>query len=100
MAKPYDVEFTRTAYSHLQVLRHYDRNAILDAVREQLTQVPEEETRNRKLLRANPLADWELRVGVYRVFYEVDTGVRRVRVVAVGLKDRERLIIGGQEVRL
>lgn len=29
-----------------------------------------EEARNRKLLRENPLADWELRVGNHRVFYK------------------------------
>jgi hypothetical protein len=35
-----------------------------------------EETRNRKPLRDNPLADWELRVGRFRVFYEVDAEER------------------------
>jgi mRNA-degrading endonuclease RelE of RelBE toxin-antitoxin system len=58
------------------------------------------ETRNRKLLRENPLADWELRVGRFRVFYEVDAGNRLVRVVAVGAKEGNRLRIGGEEVEL
>ena len=100
MSGHYEVEFTRTAYRHLEALRRYDRNTILDAVREQLTQSPEEEARNCKLLRENPLADWELRVGNHRVFYDVDASNRVVRVVAVGFKDRNRLIIGGEEVVL
>jgi len=100
MAKALKVSFTRTAYTQLQAIRRYDRNAILDAVREQLAYAPTTETRNRKPLRENPLADWELRVGAHRVFYEVDTNDNSVRVIAVGVKDGNRLIIGGQEVVL
>jgi mRNA-degrading endonuclease RelE of RelBE toxin-antitoxin system len=51
-------------------------------------------------MRANPLSDWELRVGRFRVFYEVDEGLRSVRVLAVGEKRRERLVIGGREFKL
>ena len=60
----------------------------------------EEETRNRKLLRDNPVADWELRVGEFRVFYEVDVDEHRVRIVAVGHKEHNRLFIGGEEIEL
>ena len=44
---------------------------------------------------------WELRVGDRRVFYEVmgsEPGV--VRVLAVGRKRRDVLLIGGKEIRL
>jgi len=95
-----EIEFTRRAYSHLEALRRYDRNAILNAIKEQLVHVPDEETRNRKLLRANPLADWELRIGQHRVFYEVDANHRKVTILAVGVKDRNKLIIEGKEVVL
>jgi len=33
------------------------------------------ETRNRKKLRPNPLAPWELRIGKARVFYDVEESV-------------------------
>ena len=59
-----------------------------------------EETRHRKLLRENPLADWELRVGRFRVFYDVDAANRLVRVLAVGVKAGNKLLIGGEEVAL
>jgi len=100
MADPFEVAVTRTAFTHLKGQRRYDRNAILDAIKGQLTQSPAEETRNRKLLRENPLADWELRVGRFRVFYEVDAGRRIVRILAVGVKAGNKLIIGGEEVAL
>ena len=58
-------------------------------------------TRNRKPLDANPIAPWELRIGDYRVYFEVKEGPARVvRIVAVGLKDRDRVLIDGVEVKL
>jgi mRNA-degrading endonuclease RelE of RelBE toxin-antitoxin system len=100
MADRYKIEFTRRAYAHLKAFRRSDRNLILDAVREQLAQTPDEETRNRKLLREDPLADFELRVGDYRVFYDIYVDRCIVRILAVGVKDRNKLIIGGKEVVL
>lgn len=59
------------------------------------------ETLNRKALRPNPLAPWELRVGEARVFYDVTTkGSNVVSVVAVGVKSGNRLMIGGKEIQL
>jgi mRNA-degrading endonuclease RelE of RelBE toxin-antitoxin system len=56
------------------------------------------ETRNKKLLRENPLADWELRVHPFRVFYDVDEANKSVRVLAIGVKDGDKLIVGGEEI--
>jgi mRNA-degrading endonuclease RelE of RelBE toxin-antitoxin system len=56
------------------------------------------ETRNRKRLEDNPIAPWELRVGRYRVYFEVREEPQRI--VAIGLKVREKVMIGGTEVRL
>ena len=59
------------------------------------------ETRHRKPLRPNPIAPWELRVSQLRVFYEVagaESGV--VRILAVGRKGRNVLVIGDKEIRL
>ena len=72
-----------------------------DAVRS-LTYTPTEETRNRKPLEqpAPFEASWELRCGPenrFRVFYSMDPGAVEVWVLAVGIKDRKRLIIGGEE---
>jgi hypothetical protein len=59
------------------------------------------ETRNRKPLRPNPLAPWELRVGALRVLYEVPAGNPKVvHVLAVGKKHRNVLRIAGREIKL
>jgi mRNA-degrading endonuclease RelE of RelBE toxin-antitoxin system len=78
-----------------------ERSTVLRAIERQLLQEPLTETRQRKPLRPNPVAPWELRVGQLRVFYEVagiESGV--VRILAVGRKDRNVLMIGGKEIRL
>lgn len=36
----------------------------------------------------------------FRVFYEIDHESRKVHILALGVKDRSRLLIGGQEVEL
>jgi hypothetical protein len=70
---------------------------------EQLTHEPGAQTRNRKPVRppAAFQAEWELRFGPQnrsRVFYQFDVGTREVRIVAVGLKERNRLLVGGEKV--
>jgi hypothetical protein len=83
-----------------------DRSAVIDAVDDQLSHEPLTETRNRKLLRPNPIASWELRVGALRVFYDVaSTGgpassAFLVRILAVGKKEGDILRIGGKVVEL
>jgi hypothetical protein len=71
---------------------------MLDTVMVQLAHQPTVPTRNRKLLKANRLAPWELRIGSLRVYYEVIAGV--VVVKAVGVKDHDRVRIGGEEIQL
>ena len=59
------------------------------------------ESRNRKPLRPNPVAPWELRVGALRVFYEV-VGEEEdlVNILAIGIKTRNRLFIAGEEIHI
>ena len=56
----FQVELTETALGHLEGYRAFEVNVILEAIRTQLPYQALEEARNRKLLRENPLADWEL----------------------------------------
>src|SRR4051794_35369027 len=86
--------------AHLRVIEAKYRSLIQSAIEEQLLFEPEVETRNRKPLK-RPIsfgADWELRLGPdnrFRVFYQVKPESHEVRVLAVGVKDRKRLFIGG-----
>ena len=62
---------------------------------------PNVPTRNRKVLRANRVAAWELRLGDLRVYYAVKDEPEAVVIVkAVGKKERDRVLIGGEEVEL
>ena len=59
---------------------------------EQLTEQPTQETQNKKLLPGlkppwdQELPVWELRVGEYRVFYDVDDSERLVTMRAIHRK--------------
>jgi len=96
----YEVALEPNAIEHLQSLSARDRTTLLDAIEEQLVHTPTQETHNRKSLRPNELARWELRVEKFRVFYDVVESEKKVRVLAIGYKERERLFIGGKEYRL
>lgn len=74
---------------------------MLDAIKVQLRYEPLRETHNRKRLRPNPLAPWELRVGALRVFYEVDVDeADLVNILALGVKRGNRLFIAGKEIKI
>jgi len=52
-------------------------------------------------MRPNPLAPWELRVTELRVYHDVTLEPEEiVTILAVGVKQRSRIIIGGEEVEL
>lgn len=109
----YKIEYSPAAEEHLRALTARQRSIVFDTIDEQLVDQPAVETRNRKQMRPNPLAPWELRIGDLRVYYDVEEAheaaatdeivekpTPRVLIVAVGLKERSRLIIGGEEVTL
>ena len=101
---PYEIEFADTAIAHLAALTAGERSTVIDAIESLLSHEPLLETRNRKFLRPNPIASWELRVGALRVFYDVASlgtaTASVVRVLAVGKKVRDVLRIGGRVVKL
>ena len=96
----FTIEFSPDAHDHLSRLRKWDQRIIVDAVAVHLTHQPEVPTRHRKRLEENPIAPWELRVGDFRVFYDVDRENELVVVVAIGQKVHDRLRIGDEEVEL
>ncbi|MBY0526266.1 MAG: type II toxin-antitoxin system RelE/ParE family toxin [Gemmataceae bacterium] len=96
----YRIEYSPATDEHLRALTARQRALIFDALDEQLAQQPGIETRNRKPMRPNPLAPWELRIGELRVYYEIAESDSRVTILAVGVKDRNRVMIGGKELEL
>ena len=69
-------------------------------VSKQLMHQPTQETRNRKKLRPNRVAEWELRVDKFRIFYDLDEAGEVVKIEAVGYKKGSRLFIHGEEYSL
>ncbi len=95
------VEYSPEAEQHLRALTARNRAIVLDTVDERLVHEPYVETTNRKPMRPNPLAPWELRIGELRVYYDISEEPDRVVFVrAVGIKERNRVRIGGQEMGL
>lgn len=96
------ITFAPQVVEHLDAIDTKHHQLLQRAISEQLTHTPLGQTRNRKPLdQPAPFgASWELRCGPqnrFRVFYEVDAATREVQVLAVGVKERSRLLIGGEE---
>ena len=57
-------------------------------------------TRRRTRMRENPLARYRLRVGRLRVYYDVEETEHMVVIKAIGFKDRDKVYVGGEEIKL
>ena len=96
----YQIVFTKEARDDLKRYRKHQQTAVVDETEKQLQQQPALETRNRKRLRPNQVAEWELRAGSMRVFYDVDETGKEVQVKAVGHKVGNALILRGRRFAL
>lgn len=94
----FKIEFTTEAIEDIRMFRKHERKRIIEGIEDQLKYQPVQETRNRKKLRPNQIAEWELRIDKFRIFYDVDEG--SVRIEAVGYKKGSTLFIHGEEYRL
>ena len=93
--------FSAEAIRHLDRIRSADRSNIVKRIESQLKYEPLNAARNRKSMRPNKIASWELRVGNFRVYYSVAEVPRRlVTIHAVGQKVHNRVFINGEEVKL
>jgi mRNA-degrading endonuclease RelE of RelBE toxin-antitoxin system len=97
---PYTIEFMPDAQEQLSSLTARQQGILLDKIQKQLHRHPAEETRQRKKLRPNPLAPWELRVGEFRVFFDIDEQEQIVFIIAIGRKKHNTLYIGDREFEL
>ncbi len=103
MAKkpPYRVLYAPEAIEHLKHLEATQRSAVIAGVDEQLLHEPTLPTRNRAPMRSNALAAYRLRIGDLRVYYELLEDAERVVLIkAIGLKSRDKVLVGGLEIKL
>ena len=88
--------FAKGVVNDFQRMRAYDRKRIIEAMENQLRDEPNQPSRNRKILVnlippwTAELPVWELRVGEYRVFYDVSEEDQIVYVRAVRKKPAGR----------
>jgi mRNA interferase RelE/StbE len=94
------IEFSPEAEDHTAALTAHERARLLDDVMLQLMDRPAVETRRRKRMRPNPVAQYRLRVGDLRVYYDVSEPESLVLVKAVGIKVRNKVYVGGREIEL
>jgi mRNA-degrading endonuclease RelE of RelBE toxin-antitoxin system len=101
----YELKYAPEVYEHMQFIQTKHHRLIAASIKQQLSHTPEVRTRNRKPLKepAEFGATWELRFGPsnsFRVFYEVDRDEATVTILAIGIKEGNRLFIGGKEFEL
>lgn len=100
----FSLVFAPETLNHLDAIEHKYHRLIQQTIDTQLCYTPDKATRNRKALEQPAAGEttWELRFGPdnrFRVFYEVDMPDHTVRILAIGVKERNRLVIGGKEFK-
>ena len=88
----------------MKAIEFQHHKSIRTTIEDHLKVTPDTPTRNRKRLETPAPFDatWELRFGSdnrFRVLYEIDEVKRTVNILAIGIKDRNRLLIGGEEFK-
>lgn len=97
----FEILYSPEAVDHLVAFTKAEQVRIVDEIDEQLAHEPSLPTRKRKLLRPNPIAPWELRLGEFRVYYSVqEAPSAEVPIKAIGKKVHNELWIGGERIIL
>jgi len=105
LKQPFELVYDPKVARHLAKIERKYHSLIQRTIEEQLSYEPKVEAQNRKpLLRPTELgATWEIRFGPnnrFRVFYETDMASRKVYILAIGVKEGNQLLIGGEEFEL
>ncbi|HPM83737.1 MAG TPA: hypothetical protein PLF81_23690 [Candidatus Anammoximicrobium sp.] len=95
----FDIRFTESALGDIAWFRARHRQVVFDGIQQQLAEEPTVETRDRKKLRPNRTAEWEVRIEGFRVFYDADANKETVEVKVVGQKVRNRVFVRGKEFK-
>jgi hypothetical protein len=103
--QPFKIIYAAQVKDHLKFIERKYHSLIRETIENQLRFEPDVETRNRKPVE-QPVtveADWELRLGPnnrFRAFYLISISRREVYIVAIGVKQGNKLFMGGEAVEL
>jgi mRNA-degrading endonuclease RelE of RelBE toxin-antitoxin system len=100
----FELVFAPETVEHIKAIESQHHSLIKTMIEVQLKIAPGTPTRNRKRLETPAPFDatWELRFGSdnrFRILYEIDEVRKTVNILAIGIKDRNRLLIGGKEFK-
>ncbi len=91
---PYEIRYSNEAVDQLRTLRNFDRTAILDQIEQVLTVNPTVVSKARiKRLREPAPTQYRLRVGEFRVFYDVEE--ETVLIIQILSKQDSQDYLGG-----
>ena len=101
----YTIKYAPEVLGHLDAVERKYHRLLRNLIEAQLCFSPEKPTRNRKLLEqpAPFSATWELRGGPdnrFRVFYEIAHDETAVWILAIGVKQGNRLLVGKEEIEI
>ncbi len=90
---------------HLKTIERKYHSLIRTSIEGELQVEPDVETKNRKPLKRSVTfeVERELRFGPdnrFRVFYDINMDSHEVHILAIGVKEGNRLFIGGKEMKL
>jgi hypothetical protein len=105
MAHAYHFVYDSEFYMQLRFIEQKYHSVIRRAIEDNLLFEPDKQGLNRKPLSRTGIqgSRWELRCGdnnEFRIFYSIYSKDNEVHILAVGIKTREKLFIGGKEVEL
>ncbi len=93
----YSIDYTSAAIQDLTYFQKHEQVKILEGIEIQLRHEPTTETRNRKRMRANDIAEWELRISKFRILYDVDNQVRIVEIQRIAEKRSHEFFFRGKQ---
>jgi mRNA-degrading endonuclease RelE of RelBE toxin-antitoxin system len=102
-SRRYELVYGPEVHDHVNAIEPKYHRLLRQTIEHQLASAPDHRTGNRKPLEQVPGpfgSTWELRCGPenrFRVFYEIHADASEVWILAIGLKDRNRLYVGGRE---
>jgi mRNA-degrading endonuclease RelE of RelBE toxin-antitoxin system len=92
----YTIEVTPEAQEDLRWFSAREQRIILGGINSHLQYEPTIPTNNRKQLRPNDQAVWELRIGNFRVLYNVEENIQIIEIQRVGEKRGNRFFFRGK----
>ena len=91
----FEINLSDRAVRQFRLLPARLQRILEEAIEQHLIHQPTTESKSLKRLRPNGCAEYELRIGNYRVLYNTEPDI--VRVIAIGEKRGNRLFVEGRE---